>query len=66
MFNFSYTEKKQNSTKNKVRKCHKIDKFKHLESKLLGISYLSIKLWQFGTLKDTAMCLKLAWEKDNL
>ena len=43
----SHTQKRGKITKNKVRKSNR---FKHLEGKLLKISYLSIKS---GTLKDT-------------
>ena len=46
----------------------KSNKFKHLESKLLRISYLSIKLRKFGTLKNTAIIYYVSnlRKKDNL
>ena len=46
----------------------KSNKFKHLESKLRRISYLSIKLRKFGTLKNTAIIYYVSnlRQKDNL
>ena len=40
------------------------EKFDHLEIKLVRFSFLSIKLWKFGTLKDTMIGFKLEAKKN--
>ena len=41
----------------------KSNKFEHLEINLLRFSFLSIKSWKFGTLKDTMIGFKLEAKK---